>query len=45
LLAYASVDPLAQQVDVTPVAGLLLDRPEQHLAQRHHETRNRIVFR
>src|SRR5438309_4088854 len=35
LLAYASVDPLAQQVGVTHVAGVLLDRSDQHLAQRH----------
>ena len=35
LLAYASVDPLAQQVDVTEVAGVLMDRSDQHLAQRH----------
>jgi hypothetical protein len=33
LLAYASVDPLAQQVDVTHVAGVLLDHSDQHLAQ------------
>lgn len=33
LLAQASVDPLAQQVDVTHVAGVLLDRSDQHLAQ------------
>src|SRR5437763_16877844 len=35
LLADASVDPLAQQVDVTEVAGVLLDHSDQHLAQRH----------
>ena len=35
LLADASVDPLAQQVDVTHVAGVLLDHSDQHLAQRH----------
>ena len=35
LLAYASVDPLAQQVGVTHVAGVLLDHSDQHLAQRH----------
>jgi DNA-binding CsgD family transcriptional regulator len=35
LLADASVDPLAQQVDVTDVAGVLLDHSDQHLAQRH----------
>src|SRR5215471_19170404 len=34
-LAYASVDPLAQQVDVTHVAAVLPDRSDQHLAQRH----------
>lgn len=33
-LAQASVDPLAQQVGVTHVAGVLLDRSDQHLAQR-----------
>src|SRR5207302_7423422 len=35
LLAYASVDPLAQQINVTHVAGVLLDRSDQHLAQGH----------
>src|SRR6516165_7323948 len=35
LLAEASVDPLAQQVSVTHVAGVLLDHSDQHLAQRH----------
>lgn len=34
LLAYASVDPLAQQVGVTEVAGVLVDRSDQHRAQR-----------
>ncbi len=34
LLAYASVNPLAQQVGVTEVAGVLVDHFEQHLAQR-----------
>src|SRR6266487_4340956 len=34
-LADASVDPLAQQVDVTHVAGVLLDHADQYLAQRH----------
>src|SRR6266566_6815900 len=35
LLAYASVDLLAQQVRVTHVAGVLVDHSDQHLAQRH----------
>src|SRR5580700_811286 len=35
LLAYASVDPLAQQVGVAHVAGVLLDHSDQRLAQRH----------
>src|SRR6266851_2462460 len=35
LLAYASVDPLAQQVRVTEVTGVLMDHSDQHLAQRH----------
>ena len=30
-LAKASVDPLAQQVRVTHVAGVLLDHPDHHL--------------
>ena len=32
-LAEAAVDPLAQQVDVPHVAGVLPDHPDQHLAQ------------
>lgn len=32
LLANASVDPLAQQVRVTQVAGVLMDHSDQHLA-------------
>src|SRR5215475_8716100 len=35
LLAYASVDPLAQQVRMTHVAAVLPDHSDQHLAQRH----------
>src|SRR3989440_12122517 len=35
LLAYASVDPLAQQVDVTHVAGVPLHHSDQQLAPRH----------
>jgi Luciferase-like monooxygenase len=34
LLADAPVDPLAQQIGVTEVAGVLLDHVEDHLAQR-----------
>ena len=34
LLADASVDALAQQVGVAHVAGVLLDRADQHFAQR-----------
>src|SRR5215469_12964597 len=35
LLADAPVDPLAQQVGVTHMAGVLPDHPDQRLAQRH----------
>src|ERR1700734_1224212 len=34
LLADAAVDPLAEQVGVAEVAGVLLDHVEYHLAQR-----------
>ena len=34
LLAYASVNPLTQQVGVTEVGGVLVDHFEPHLAQR-----------
>jgi hypothetical protein len=33
LLAYASVNPLTQQVGVTEVAGVLVDHLDEHLAQ------------
>jgi len=32
-LASASIDPLAQQVDVTQVVRVLLDRSDQRLMQ------------
>jgi len=35
LLADATVDPLAQQIDVTHVPRVFLDHSDQHLAQRH----------
>src|SRR5438270_12147162 len=44
LLAYASVDPLAQQVDVTHVAGVLLDRSDQHLAQPHQASTAAVLL-
>ncbi len=34
LLADAAVDPLAEQIGVAEVAGVLLDHVEYHLAQR-----------
>jgi hypothetical protein len=34
LLADAAVDPLAEQIGVTEVAGVLLDHVQYHLAQR-----------
>ena len=34
-MADAPVDPFAQQVGLTQVAGVLLDHPDQHLAERH----------
>ena len=34
LLADAAVDPLAEQIGVAEVAGILLDHVEYHLAQR-----------
>ncbi len=35
LLADAAVDPLAEQIGVAEVAGILLDHVEYHLAQRN----------
>jgi len=43
-LTAASVDPFAQQVDVTQVAGVLLDHPDQHLPQRHRPSAAAVLI-
>jgi hypothetical protein len=44
-LADAAVDLLAQQVDVAHVAGVLLDHPDQHLAQRDRAAAAALLIR